>query len=242
MVAVIVRVVEAAVAVLAGIATTARFGDSNTAKLVAVSIVGAAALLIEIGLKQAPTRSRWIRKRLDPRGLFEGAWIQTVTQVAQNTGPESSTFAVLIVNYSAEKYTVHGAAYDAAGNVRSTWKSTKHGVHFSEGDRSMSYEWEGKALLDTTRLDRKGFAWVQLVSDDGGEGQADHIAIDAPVIFNVRRVSRKDVEGWKPGATPYLVKDPDDRDSFALHYASHSSGALSARSQIPRAGGALPGY
>lgn len=64
MVTVVVRALQSAFAVVAGIVTASQLGNTDTAKLAAVPIAFVASILIEYVLVNAPKGSRRMRKWL----------------------------------------------------------------------------------------------------------------------------------------------------------------------------------
>jgi hypothetical protein len=229
MVMVVVKSLQSAVAVFAGILTSWWVGDGNRAKLLAVAVAAAAAIVIEYALAVAPKRSRLLRRLLDRRAVFEGVWFQHVKEVFSKGGLSSlNTFAIFTVSYSNEKYAVEGRAYDPSGQELARWRSSEP-VHFSSDDHSMTYLWSGTYVKKPDQAktsgahegpNRTGFAQMTLSMTDAGTGRVDHVAEEVVLVFDIQRVTPEIVERWRAGATPGLLRNPVERDSFAVDYAN----------------------
>jgi len=211
------RGMQSGAAVAATLFAVWTLGDTGTAKLAAVLIV----VLLEWGFASAPKRSAWIRRVLDRRSVFEGAWIQDVKRVVSGAvEPRSNRFAVFVVVYADARFSVHGTAYNAAGEVHSRWKSNDQ-VYFAPDGRSMSYMWKGTVQEEEgDDIDRSGFATLDLPVDDSGTGRVDHVSKQVTLIFDVKRVTPAIVGRWKRDAKPELLTAVDERDRFAADYAA----------------------
>lgn len=224
MITIIVRGLQSALAALAGIWTASRLGNGDMAKLAAVPITSAAALVIEYGLTVAPKRSKSVRKKLDPCSLHEGVWVQRVKAVETRiAGPEENKFAIFVVIYSNDTYAVDGTAYHIAGEEHSRWESIEP-AQFSRDGRAMTYLWRGNVMRpdkgeENESRERRGVCTIKLSSDDSGSGCAEHLSKLATLIFDSSRVTQEMIEAWKPGATPELLRHREERDQFARYYS-----------------------
>lgn len=223
----IVRALQAAAAVIAAIFSVRWLGDGDAAKLAALPIAAVASIVIEYGLRKAPRRSAFLRRRLDARSVFEGTWIQDVKDVASDSDEQSpNSFAVFVVTYSGGAYKVDGTAYDPAGVEHARWWSTEQ-TQFAEDGMSMTYLWGGTVMSrNSTRKDiaRTGFARLKLDTNSSGTGQVDHVAERVSLVFNIERVTPELMKQWKAGTTPVSLKERRARDEFALHWAVQRSG------------------
>jgi hypothetical protein len=228
MVMVAVKAAQSAVAVLAGILTNWWLGDGNLAKLLAVGVAAVAAMGIEYALAVAPKRSRLLRRLLDRRAVFEGVWLQDVKKVFSKGGlSDLNTFAIFTVTYYNQKYAVEGRAYDESGKELARWKSNEP-VHFSSDDHSMTYLWSGTYLKKSHEAqnadsqegpNRMGFGQMTLTTRDAGNGRIDHVAEDVMLVIDIERVTPPMVSEWRSGATPDLLRNPVERDRFAVEHA-----------------------
>jgi hypothetical protein len=226
---IVVRALQSAVAIIAGVATAAILGDGNQAKLAAVPIGALIALLIEYALKIAPRKSPWARSLLDRRSKFEGMWIQDVKKVITDGAvADSNRFAVYSVEFNAE-YKVEGRAYDQHGNEFARW-NTVGPINFSADAQTMTYLWEGDVIGNAGgqgSSDRKGFAQLTLASTgDDGTGRVDHVSKRMTLLFDFRRVTPDLLVNSGVDAPASLLK-PDVRDKFARHYAQKLAPARS---------------
>lgn len=223
----IVRALQSAAAVIAAIFSVRWLGDGDAAKLAALPIAAVASVIIEYGLKKAPRRSAFLRRRLDARSAFEGTWIQDVKDVASDSDEQRpNSFAVFVVTYADGAYKVDGTAYDPAGKEHARWWSTEQ-TQFTEDGMSMTYLWGGTVMSrNSTRKDiaRTGFARLTLDTSDSGTGKVDHVAERVSLVFNIQRVTPERIRRWKASAAPASLKDRQERDLFALYWAAQRPG------------------
>lgn len=210
-------VVQALLTVLASAWAAAHLGDGTQADLVAASCVGVVMIALNALILVAPRKLRSVRALLDPRGEFEGTWVQVVRRVIQNgEGPDvRNRFGVFDVVWDDEKdgYVVHGVAYDEHGEPFASW-STLGVAQFSTGE--MSYAWKGIVPGETSDpkdVSRTGLCTVDLRT---GEGFVDHVWLALRLSIKISRV------------TPDLLKQTgfakaaisaEDSDDFARVYA-----------------------
>ena len=72
---------------------------------------------------------------------------------------------------------------------------------------------------------RKGFASLELSSDDGGRGRVDHVAVNVILEFDFARITeewfaRNNITDFKPDT----LDDPAYRDAFAVALAKTRNG------------------
>ena len=190
------RVINLVVGPLLTLVFAARFAGVTIAGQDAGDALGGALgglfmLAVEIGLTQGPKRSRWLRRWLDPRAAFEGAWIQEVKK-----GPEGNELGVFSVDYERESdsFVVHGNAYSADGEQWAKWHSTH--MFIDASSRRATYLWGGELLQRTTPEDDKsGMTTLQLRTPPGfslpmtGDGNVSHLGEKARLSFRLQRVT-----------------------------------------------------
>lgn len=224
---IVFRALNAVFAVAVAIVVSTRLGDSDAGKLVTVSITAGIVALSEWGMDWGPKHFAWVRRKLDPRSIFAGVWVQEVVHMHGSEGPpplKPNRFALFSIAYvqPTDAYALEGTAYDDAGREHARWQSVDV-MHFAKDGRSMTYLWEGTITNPEIGPDdprRTGFARVVLSSDDAGRGRVEHVALRVNLEFNMRRVSKEWLAERRLGRfRPDDPRDPGRRDAFALEFA-----------------------
>jgi hypothetical protein len=160
-------------------------------------LAGLIMLAIEIALTQGPKRSRWLRRWLDPRAAFEGAWLQEV-----NRGQEGNQLAVFTVDYerSSDTFSAQGNSYSADGAQWAKWRSTH--MFIDAAHLTATYLWEGELLQnETPEAEKSGLAQLRLRPPPAfslpttGDGDVSHLGENTRVMFRLQRVTNGLLEG-----------------------------------------------
>ena len=233
------RAANAIFAVVVAILVSSRFGETATGNLLTVVITSGVVALFEFLMVWAPKHFLWVRQLLDPRAIFADVWIQEKVRVFGSEGPQLETpnrFSVFFIKYdsSIDNYSVKGRAYTGSGVEHARWDS-EDVVHFSKDGRSMTYEFSGTIMTEALGAEdprRKGFAILELSSDNAGSGRVDHVAVNAILIFDFVRITVEWLAKHNFGQyKPDSLLDPAARDQFAAAYAKtlgHPSAGASA--------------
>jgi hypothetical protein len=167
-------------------------GDAIGGGLAGVFMLG-----IEIALTQGPKRSRWLRRWLDPRAAFEGAWLQEVSR-----GQEGNQLAVFTVDYERESdtFAAQGNSYSADGAQWAKWHSTH--MFIDAAHLTATYLWEGEQLRkETPEADKSGLAQLRLRPPPAfslpmtGDGDVSHLGENTRVTFRIQRVTNELLHG-----------------------------------------------
>lgn len=153
-------------------------------------------MLIQL-VEALPKKSLWWRRRFDPRGAFEGWWLQI------HDGIDRTSVFSFEYNGHTDQYALAGDAFESTGEHLAHWSSKE--VFFATGFRSAGYLWEGTAK-ETTRT-KQGEEEVHWVAREGssqlsvdpsfgrqpttGHGVVQHLNLARAFEFRLRRVNRE---------------------------------------------------
>jgi hypothetical protein len=157
-------------------------------------LAGLVVLGVEILLSQGPKHNAWLRRWLDPRAVFEGAWIQDVFEADGD-----NAFGIFRLDYVPESdaFAVSGAAYSRDGSRWAKWDSThlfidRVGLH-------ATYEWRGELFggRTATPADKSGVVELELRRPPEwalplvGEGRVLHLGEGTRLKFHLRRITNE---------------------------------------------------
>jgi hypothetical protein len=222
------RALNAVFAVVVAILVSMRWGDSNLGKLVTVIITASVVAFAEWLLLWAPKHWEWARRRLDPRSIFTGVWIEEDVHVLGDGRNEQipNRFGIFAIDYQEETdtYAVDGRAYNKVGKEHARfWSVEAKPIHFAKNGRSMTYLFDGTITnpnLKSSDPRRTGLTRMDLVTDDAGTGRVDHVALNVTLEFNLRRVTKEWLaEHELSRFLPEKLREPDVRDDFAEAFA-----------------------
>lgn len=188
------------------------------------AVAGAAAgllvLVIEVALTEGPRHSAWLRRWLDSRAAFEGAWLQDVFE-----GQADNAIAIFRFDYRSEgdTFVVLGHAYSAAGEPWAKWTSTH--MFIDKSRLTATYRWEGE-LLDrrpTPEAEKAGLTNLELRNPPlfslpmTGEGRVMHVGEGTRVKFRLRRVTTDVLRelGLKFGLRQLQLNEHDEEAQLA---------------------------
>ena len=195
----IIRAIGSVLTVIVAVQVTSSAGDSDSAKIVAAIISAAVIAAVEWFVWWSPKRLEWARERLDPRAVWLGAWVQTVTLAYSSSEgvmeEETNAYSVFVVTYDVQRkiYVLAGDAYDRNGVEVAEWSSSVEMFPtFSQDGRSVSYAWRGTMLVAGERNPLKeGLATLRLTDgkSDEGSGSIQHVSLDRTFLVDVERVT-----------------------------------------------------
>ena len=160
MIASIVSAIGSVLTVVVAVLVTTNVGETPSAKVLTATLSAVALIALQGFILLSPRHLAWARRRLDPRAVWTGVWVQDVLLPWSRKGVVAdypNRFSVFRVVYD-DGYWLIGSAYYASGALLANW-DPKKAATFSKNGREMSYEWGGIAL-DGTEIDpdRTGLA------------------------------------------------------------------------------------
>ncbi len=190
----VLRAVSTVIPVAIGLWGAAAWGDTGAGKVATAVVVAIVIALPEWLFVVLPRHSLTARRFLDPRAVWEGAWMQVVTSMrSTEAGPESNRFALFVVIYAGDRYRINGTAYDEHGLKAAQWRWVGSPT-FSRDGRELSYEWQGESTRRPNGdggMGKSGLAKLELIDDESGSGRVDHVAASVQLDFHLGRMSRK---------------------------------------------------
>jgi hypothetical protein len=224
MVPIAVRAFSTIFAVTVAVLVSARWGETDTGKLIAAIIIAVAIAAIEWFMLWSPKHLAWARRALDPRSIWTGIWVQDVKMasgVRQGNRAENNAFAIFVTDYN-DGYWIAGRAYDPRGEESARWQSRGDPM-FTKNGRGMSYVWEGVVIdpaVETNNPSRTGLATMTLAADNAGSGWVEHVALNRRLDFDLQRVTRSWLDdGGLSGFEPQRLVDSETQHQFAIALA-----------------------
>ena len=197
MIAAIVRGFASVITVLTAVIITGLNGETATTKVLAATISAAVIIGLEFAVRLAPRYSTRVRRALDERFVWEGVWVQTVTERRIKGGDSApaarNDFSVFRVVYDSHVgYLLEGRAFDDTGFEIAQWRSIESAT-FSWSGRRLSYIWGGKAWQDPDDPVRHGLGTMLLLAgeDDAGIGDVEHVKKEISMSVKLERVNEE---------------------------------------------------
>jgi hypothetical protein len=217
-------------------------GEKDTAQALGVVAAGVTVLAIELLLGRGPKFSRFLRRWLDPRALFEGFWIQEVY-----SGQQGNRLGCFSFKYdrAADTYSVTGNAYSEGGRRWAKWRSSH--IFFTPQVAEVDYLWEGEEVggaINQPEVEKHGLTNLKLRVPGSarlpmrGEGSVSHLDERSKVSFTLRRVTAALLRelGLSFELSALMMDEHDEEAALARAFLAHETAVNPTRTDSLSAG------
>lgn len=207
-----IEVLATLIGAVVGLIVAHYLGDTAIGTAVAAVTIACFVGFAKFLVVWLPEKSHRIRRRLDPRSVHVGVWLQVV-----ESSDGLNDFGLYEVTFDGPRsFAVSGLAYDKQGRYAAKWNSTEEPT-FSRNGQKMSYVWEGYTTVATQggSEPRHGLAAIDL---QNRTGEVHHIARDRLLIVHVLPVTDDSLRGY-PGAPLESLSERQAVDAFATAFA-----------------------
>jgi hypothetical protein len=221
-----------------------QMGEKAVAQALGVVAAGVTVLAIELVLGKGPKFSRFLRRWLDPRALFEGCWLQEVY-----AGQRGNRLGLFVFKYdrNSDAYSVAGNAYSEGGVRWAKWRSTQ--MFFTPRTAKAAYLWDGEVIGANEQLEHEKHGLTKLelrvpgaaMLPMRGEGSVSHLGEQSKVEFRLRRVTNTLLRelGLNFGLEALLLDEHDEETALARAFLAQDTEAVSSRANSQPAGSGI---